>query len=76
MKRDLYFLFLGFSSSSYQLQILTEEQVDFYNKHSYLVLPDLLTSAEKKAIPKYLHEIQNWDESQDQWFTYYEIING
>ena len=76
MKRDLYFLFLGFSSSSYQLQILTEEQVDFYNKHSYLVLPDLLTSAEKKAIPKYLHEIQNWDESQDQWLTYYEIING
>ena len=41
-----------------------------------MVLPNVLTSAEKETIPRFMHEIQNWDESPDQWFTYYEVING
>ena len=62
-------------SSTYQRQILTDEQVEAYQRDSYVVLHDLLTPDEKKDFQRIATEIENWPVS-DEWFSYYEKVDG
>ncbi|XP_066912506.1 2-aminoethylphosphonate dioxygenase-like [Clytia hemisphaerica] len=63
-------------SSTYQRQILTDEQVEAYQRNSYVVLRDLLTPDEKKLFTSAINEIEKWPVSDDKWFTYYETNSG
>lgn len=66
----------AFNLLAYQRQILSDEQVNQYNRDGYIVLRELLTPEEKKDVKNIMNEIQAWPHSNDKWFTYYEYING
>ncbi|XP_066912499.1 2-aminoethylphosphonate dioxygenase-like [Clytia hemisphaerica] len=63
-------------SSTYQRHILTDEQVEAYQRDSYVILRDLLTPDEKKLFTRTIDEIEKWPVSDDKWFTYYETNSG
>lgn len=65
-----------FNLLEYKRKILSDEQVNQYNRDGYLVLRELLTPEEKADVSNIMDEIQAWPHSDDKWFTYYEYVNG
>ena len=68
--------FLASHLKDYTRQILTDEQVESYQRDSYVILRHLLTPEEKKDFVRIIGELENWPVSDDKWFTYYELVNG
>lgn len=57
-----------------EINPLNKNQIDFWNKNSYLHLPGLFDS-EIEDLSNWAHEIGKWEESVDRWMSFFEMDN-
>lgn len=55
-------------------QLLTEEQVKFWKKNSYIHIPGLFKERINE-LSHWIEEISNWKPDFDKWMSYYEMDN-
>jgi len=57
-------------------KVLTQEQVDAYNRDGFVYLADLLTQAEKENLIAWTSEVESWPETAGKWMQYFERKDG
>jgi hypothetical protein len=60
------------SSDATVEKVLSDDHVQFYYQHGYLVLPNLFTNDEKMEIRDEVGTIETWADCPGQWLKYYE----
>jgi len=56
--------------------VLSESAVCEYERDGFIVLPNLLSKAEKSHLSHWTQEVQDWPETKGKWMQYFEIVKG
>ncbi|KAM0293835.1 hypothetical protein ACHAO9_001521 [Fusarium lateritium] len=55
--------------------VVTDDQISFFKKNSYLIVRDLLQPEQVKDLQSWAEEVRNWIPTEDSEFMPYEEVN-